>query len=171
MRALLLLLLLALPVVQVGDGSGTKGSFVKVPIEVAEASHIGSMDIALAYDPSVLRAVWVGKGDLTANALLQGNAKPPGRVLIAMADPGGITGNGSIAMVEFEVLGEAGARSALAFTDLEASGVDAMAVPLANRTGTFTVAETPPPPPEKGVCGPTLVILVATLVLWRRRYA
>lgn len=170
MRALLLLLLLAIPVVQVGDASGVKGAFVKVPIDVAGASRIGSMDIALAYDPSVLRATWVGKGDLTANALLQGNAKPLGKVLIGMADPGGITGNGSVATVEFEVLGEAGARSALALTGLEANGVDAMAVPLANRTGTFTVAEKPPVP-EKGVCGPTLVSLITTLVLWRRRDA
>src|SRR3990172_8546833 len=155
------ILLLLLLVVQVGDASGPKGAFVKVPIEVAGAAQIGSMDMALAYDPSVLRAVWVGKGNLTANALLQGNANPMGKILIAMADPGGITGNGSIAMVEFEVLGEAGARSTLAFTGLEASGVDAMAVPLANRTGMFTVAETPPTT-EKGVCGPTLVILIAT---------
>ena len=165
------ILLLLLLVVQVGDASGPKGSFVKVPIDVAGAAQIGSMDMALAYDPSVLRAVWVGKGNLTANALLQGNANPMGKILIAMADPGGITGNGSIAMVEFEVLGEAGSRSALALTGLDASGVDAMAVPLANRTGMFTVAETPPTPPEKGVCGPTLVILIATLVLWRRRDA
>ena len=170
MRALLLLLLLAVPLVQVGDGSGVKGAFVKVPVEVVEASRIGSMDVALAYDPSVLRAVWVGKGELTASALLYGNVGSPGRVLIAMADPGGITGNGSIATIEFEVLGEANAKSVLALTGLEANGVDALAVPLANGTGIFTVAETPPVP-EKGVCGPTLVILMATLVLWRRRDA
>lgn len=170
MRALLMLLLLVVPLIQIGDASAPKGAFVKVPVEVVEAFRIGSMDVALAYDPSVLRATWVGKGDLTANALLQGNVKPPGRVFIAMADPGGIAGNGTIAIVEFEVLGEAGAQSALALTGLEANGVDATAVPLANRTGIFTVAETPPVP-EKGVCGPTLVILIATLVLWRRRDA
>lgn len=175
MKKILVLLILALflPLafaatsVTVSDASAAKGSTVKVPINVAGASKIGSMDIVLSYDSSVLRAVKVEKGDLTARSLFESDVAASGRVLIVLADSSGFSGDGSVAVASFEVIGEAGRSGAITLSTVKATGAETLLdVQLSKRDGTFTVsapAPATPAPKGKGICGPAALILIAAL--------
>lgn len=153
------------------DASGSKGSTVKVPVNVAGASKIGSMDMVLEYDPAVLKAVGVEKGALTANALFESDIATPGRVVIVLADSAGFGGEGSIATVNFEVIGEAGRSSAITLAMVDATGAETLLdVQLSKRDGTFTVsAAAPAAPAGKGICGPAVLLLIATMPTAMRR--
>lgn len=126
--------------VSIGDASGSKGGTFKVPINVAGASKIGSMDIVVEYDPSVLKVVSAEKGTLTTNALFETNTATSGKVVIVLADSAGFSGDGSVAAVNFEIIGEPGSSSALTLTTVEATNAETVLdVQLTKTNGIFTV--------------------------------
>jgi hypothetical protein len=71
------------------------------------------MDIILNYDADALSAVDVEAGELGKNALIGSNTARDGAVIIALADSTGINGDGAVASVAFEVIGDVGTTSAL----------------------------------------------------------
>jgi hypothetical protein len=160
----------------IGDSSGSPGSTVEVPINIAGASNIGSMDIVLTYDSSVLGVSSVGKGELTKNSMLQSNADTPGIIAIGIADTDGINGDGSVAVITFNVLGELGSTSPLTLYSAKANDVNTLVDILITKTsGTFMVTEKVVT--EKGITlSPVLIgivalvlVLVVAIVALRRR--
>ena len=85
---------------------------------VEGASEVGSMDIVLKYDTNVLSAVDVEAGALGKNTLIESNTARDGEVIIALADSSGINGDGAVASVAFEVIGDAGTTSALTLDEV-----------------------------------------------------
>jgi TolB protein len=73
---------------------------------------IGNMDMTLSYDPSILEATGVIKGGLTENSLFDSNIMD-GTIKISLADNEGFSGDGSIAYVNFNVIGVEGSSSPL----------------------------------------------------------
>ncbi len=97
------------------------------------------MDLALSYDPSVLQATEVIKGNLTANCMFDSSIKP-GTVRIGLADQQGFSGEGSVGYVIFKVVGVEGASSPLLITDVSANRpVDFASVNIFKQDGVFTV--------------------------------
>jgi hypothetical protein len=115
--------------VSVADSSGASGDRVKVPINVVGASNIGAMDISLTYDSSVLKGIEADSGALATNALVESSEIEAGKMLISFADTSGISGDGAILEVTFEVVGDPGASTQMG---IEAVGydVDLLDVPL-----------------------------------------
>ena len=114
---------------------------VTIPINVSNAVDIGSMDISLRYNHAVLALKTVEKGNLTHDSVMQWNTKDDS-VLIGLIDANGINGNGSLAILSFDVLGYPGSTSDL---DLEATAnnvTDFSAVPLTIYDAVFSVRET-----------------------------
>ena len=99
--------------VSMSDTTGAKNSTVDVPIILEGASEVGSMDIVSTYDANVLSTVDVEAGALGKNALIESNTARDGEVIIALADSSGIDGDGAVAIVAFEVIGDAGTTSYL----------------------------------------------------------
>ena len=126
--------------VSVADSSGANGDRVKVPINVVGASNLAAMDISLTYDSSVLKGIEADSGALATNALVESNEIEAGRMLISFADTRGISGDGAILEVTFEVAGGFGASTQMG---MEAVGydVDLLDVPLETASGTFRVVE------------------------------
>ncbi len=99
-----------------GEGEGTAGdgdreegiviTEVKVPINLEDASNVGSLHIELVYGPSVLEVKKVEAGNLAQNAMIESNLGIPGRVIIGIIDATGINGDGSVVVVSFEIVGE-----------------------------------------------------------------
>ena len=115
--------------VSVGNAT-TVGSTVTVPVNVSGASDIGAMTITLAYNSSVLSATGVSKGTITSDALLItedtinssggisdtdtetvrnhgaiiGNTTD-NRVNISMVSTSGFSGDGTIAIITFDIVG------------------------------------------------------------------
>ena len=143
--------------VSVADSSGANGDMVKVPINVVDASNLGTMGISLTYDSSVLKGIEADSGALATNSLVESNEIEAGKMLISFADTSGISGDGAILEVTFEVLGDPGVSTQIA---IEAVGYDAdmLDVPLETAPGTFRVV-------EKGMGIPIIPIIVAVVIL------
>jgi hypothetical protein len=125
-------------IVSVNDTSANFGEVVKIPINVTNAIDIGSMDIQLKYDSTVLTFKEAAEGDLTNNSLMQLNAMND-MVKIGLIDGVGINGNGSLMILVFEVCGQSGSTSVLDL-DVKANNVtDFSNIPLTVLDAIFTI--------------------------------
>ena len=97
------------------------GGTVQVPILLNKAENVGNMDFTLTYDPTVVQAYKVTKGSLLAGGTLAGNLEESGIIRFGFATAAGISGSGSIATVEFRVVGAEGDSSPLSFSNVLAN--------------------------------------------------
>lgn len=148
--------------VRIDDVSSGPGTIVEVAINIAEADNVGSLDILLTYDPAVLGINNVDKGALTQNSLIESNTEIAGIIAIGIASSDGIKGEGSVAVVLFEVLGELGDTSPLTLETVEANDATTFIdIPVTKTSGTFTVE-------EKGAAGlswTVIGIVIAVVVV------
>ena len=80
---------------------------LEVPIIGMGTRNVGTLHIELVHDPEVLRVTTVEEGSLTGNASMQYSAEIPGRVIVGIVDTEGINGQGTLAVVRFDILEEA----------------------------------------------------------------
>ena len=106
---------------------------------VEGASEVGSMDIVLNYDADVLSTVDVEACALGKNALIESNTARDGEVIIALADSTGINGDGTVASVAFEVIGDAGTTSYLTLEAVLVHNIDLAEIIPTTECGTFLV--------------------------------
>jgi len=96
-----------------------EGDLIEVPINITcmHTNNIGSMDLLLSYDPEVLEAIDVKKGDLTQNSNLEFKITN-GTISISLIDLKGIQGSGDFIILEFKVLGKSGSASPLLINNI-----------------------------------------------------
>lgn len=153
--------------VSIADAGAVPGNILTIPIVLQGADNIGSMDIVLAYDSSVLQATGVEAGDLGKNAFIESGTDTPGKVVIALADASGINGDGSIVFVSFLMKGDTGSSSPLTFEELSVHNLDLVEVLPTVRDGSLTVSE---PSPTGGYADSGLLLLaVLGLAAFTRR--
>lgn len=115
---------------------------VSIPINAEDASNIGALHLELVYDPAVLEPTEVEKGMLAGNAILESNIDTSGRVVIGMIDADGISGDGSLVVVSFRVVGKDGMTTALALEKVAAhDATTLMDIPIKGTSGSFTVKD------------------------------
>lgn len=143
--AVLLVVLLGLTLASCdskADLTETLPQQVSIPINAENADNIGSLHLELAYDPAVLEPIEVEKGMLAGSAMLESNIDVPGRVVIGMIDTSGINGNGSLAVISFNVVGTNGITSALTLEEVAAHDAASLIdVPTRATSGSFTVED------------------------------
>jgi hypothetical protein len=111
--------------VYVDDTSGVNGATIDVPISVSSTETIGAMDISLTYDPTVITATGVADGELIADADLIANyTGMSGVVNVSLASLNGINGTGTIAVIQFNVVGCEDVTSPLTFSRADAYDLD-----------------------------------------------
>ena len=129
-------------IISVADTSANFSEIVKIPINVTNAIDIGSTDIRLKYDSTVLTFKEAEKGNLCENSLMQLNTTND-MVKIGLIDGAGINGNGSLAILIFEVCGQSGSMSVLGL-DVKANNVtDFSSIPLTVMDAIFTTSGIP----------------------------
>jgi len=101
--------------------SGTATGDLKVSIDARNASSLGSLELTLTYDPTVIKAVSVEKGTLASNASLEYSVDKPGRVWVGMVDANGINGSGALAIINLDVTGSGDKTSSLDFEKVAAN--------------------------------------------------
>lgn len=107
--------------VSVGAAQAVSGGDVDVPISVAGASGLSSMQMALTYAPALLEVKDVVAGPLLPeNALLAHDAKEPGRLGVGFVALEGLKGDGTVFKVRFATTGKPGEKSALALENVRA---------------------------------------------------
>lgn len=152
----------------VGDVSGGAGSSVEIPLNLKSSVSIGSIDAVFSYDANILQLESVEKGSLSGNSMIDYNTKTPGSVAIAMADSGGVKGEGSVAVLKFKVLGKEGDRSAITITSASANEAATLIdVRLDTRAGSFSVSGGGIG--LVGVIAAAIVILVVIVLLLKRK--
>ena len=156
--------------VRVSDVTARPGATVQVSIKVAGAANVGGLHVELSYDASILQAVEVKPGALAEGAMLESNLSSPGQVVIGLIDSGGMSGDGVLAEVVFQVTGQEGDSSPLDLGNLtgyDATSLDALAVDGVDGTlrVKVKVGEPPPPPPPTRRPMTWLYLLLAGLVL------
>lgn len=154
--------------VRVSDVTARPGATVQVSIKVAGAANVGGLHVELSYDASILQAVEVKPGTLAEGAMLESNLSSPGQVVIGLIDSGGMSGDGVLAEVVFQVTGQEGDSSPLDLVNLtayDATSLDVLAVDGVDGTLRVKVAEPPPPPPPTRRPMTWLYLLLAGLVL------
>lgn len=125
--------------VSIADSHGGPGSSVDIPVSVENADNLGSMDIVISYDPSVLSVISVEKGSLN-KGMISADTTTPGIVSIGIVDAGGINGNGPVAVLKVKVTGEKGASGPLRIDRLLANNVKThIDIQAGTHDGTFSV--------------------------------
>jgi hypothetical protein len=112
---------------------------VTIAIKLEKAARLGSLTFSLRYAPSVVQVNQVRARDLTQGALFEASTREPGIIRFGVAAPGGITGEGSLAQVEFTALGSAGSRSDLILGDLLATDTDGQSLGVNLQNGLVTI--------------------------------
>jgi hypothetical protein len=129
----------ALLTVGVSNVTAAPGSTVDVPVTVSGAQGLGSMDLAMSYDPAAVSVVSVDKGSL-GKGLFSSNTGKPGIVTVSIADPAGISGDGSVAIIKVKVNGDAGTTSDIAIYNVLAYDVKThLEIPVQKTDGMLTV--------------------------------
>ena len=90
------------------DGGGNDAHEIVVPINMESAHNIGSIGMSLLYDSSLLEIADVKPGELSENAMIDYSVRNPGQVNIGVIDSRGINGNGTVAVIVFNVTDEEG---------------------------------------------------------------
>ena len=125
--------------IQIPESSGSQGETVQIPIHVKNAENIGSMDLTVTYDPTILKVKDVDKGDLN-KGMISSDSTTSGILSIAIADQSGINGDGEIAKISFEVINKTG-DTPIRIETLEVYDVDANEISANSEDGSFTVTE------------------------------
>lgn len=140
-------------IVTIPSGSFGAGAKATIPVTVSGASNLGAMDLTITYDPAILKFSKAELGDLSTNGLVEGNEAQPGVAKISFADTKGISGDGTLLKVTFDVVGSKGASTTLN-AGAKAYGLDLKDIPATIQGGTITVSQ-----PKSGI--ETAVILLA----------
>lgn len=98
------------------------------------------MNFVLTYNPQVLKVNKIDTGALLSGALFMTNYKAPPLVRFGLTTSDGITGSGTMAYIEFQVIGTAGSNSALTFSALSIKNTSGQAVTVTSQSGMVTVA-------------------------------
>ncbi|MDH7594170.1 MAG: cohesin domain-containing protein [Methanomicrobiales archaeon] len=112
-------------VLRAGNACGPAGTRVSIPITLSSLkAPVGNMDLAISYDPVLVRAVQVNRGELSYGAIFDSNIRD-GEIRIGIASTKGIEGSGAIAYIVFEITGARGISrrgiSRIHFSDISAN--------------------------------------------------
>jgi hypothetical protein len=114
---------------------------VLVPIRLEKAGEVGSLGFNLNYDPSVAEVVKVYQGARMFSAAFSYNAGVPGVISFGSAATGGVSGDGSAAVIEFRIIGVRGEASPLTLSDGLASDTAVTARSIRLVHGRLTIEE------------------------------
>ena len=126
-------------------GCGKPDKVVDVAINLQNASNVGSLQIEISYDASVLQVMQVEAEELGENALIESNPDNPGVIIIGIVDSSGINGSGSVVSITFDVL-EKDTATSLTIKNVTAHDVDTLVDLPTNLTqGNFAGGDVSPP--------------------------
>ncbi len=125
--------------ITINDASGSYETSVDVSVVISNVDDVGSIDLVVTYDPTILQVESVSKGEIN-NGMISSNSDTAGIISIAIADQNGIDEEGEIAVISFTVLEETGS-SPLRIEDLIVYDTDSIEISATARDGTFMVSK------------------------------
>ncbi len=98
-------------------GGGT-GNVVTVPINASNINGLLAAGLTVNFDPAVLSVQSASTGTLTSGWAFASNLKVPGQYRISMSNASSVSGAGTLANIEFLVIGAPGSSSALTISEI-----------------------------------------------------
>ena len=149
--------------VTVSNAQGSNGSTIEVPIMIRNADDVGSMDIVMTYDPTILEVDSITKGDLN-QGMISSDTDTSGILSIAIADQDGITGDGEISIVSFTVMNETGS-SPLVLEEVYVYDINGLEIDASAQGGTFTVTKLESDPKAESPGFELMVLLLGIICI------
>jgi len=145
--AVLLFLFLAIPLaganISIPSVSASSGSSIQVPVNIDDATDVGGYNFTVTFDQGVLQATGASSGSLTSGWMLTPNISTPGQITVAGLDislEGLAGGSGSLVLLNFNVMGNAGSTTNLVFSgNNKINDVNAQNLAAVFQNGSFTV--------------------------------
>lgn len=129
-------------------GGLQSGNQVEIPVMVMGAEAFAGMQLEVSYDPEVLRAINVEKGDLTGGTEMEYSLDIPGRAIIEIDDSNSISGLGSLVLVVFDVVGKQDMVTDIDLENLKAwDTLGGSKVRIGSLSGSFRVTDLSIAPP------------------------
>ena len=125
--------------VSIDSTSAGARSTATIPVKVTGASNLARMEFIVTYDPSVLKFSNGNIGEVAPNGMVSFTNQDAGSVKVALADPDGISGNGTLVKLVFDVVGSKGAISTMNVNVIGAWTKDLTDVRTTTQAGTVTV--------------------------------
>ena len=123
---------------QVQDTQAKQGAKVIVPINAAGATDLGAIDLKVSYDPKVLKFSGAETGKLSTNGMVESSSNADGTATLSFADTAGISSDGEVLKVSFDVIGAPGSSSDVSL-EARAYGLDLKDMPAEVTKGTVSV--------------------------------
>ena len=120
------------------DATATEGSQATLSLYINGVSNLGAMDIKVQYDPHVLQFKEASLGDVSSNGLIESKNSGSGVAMISFADTKGISSDGELVKLSFDVTGKAGSSTQISL-DARAYGTDLKDMPIDVKAGSVQI--------------------------------
>jgi len=97
---------------------GNSGDIVTVPVNAVNIDGMMAASFTVNFDPNILFPKSASTGTLTSGWAFASNLIAPGKYRISMSSINGVEGVGTLANIDFEVVGAPGTSSPLTITDI-----------------------------------------------------
>jgi hypothetical protein len=97
----------------IGSRTGPQGQPARIPVSLCGADQLGDLNLTISYDTDVLQATGFQRGAMVTDALFDANLEPPGTIRLGLAHNRGLSADGFLVYLEFDVVGTAGSRTVL----------------------------------------------------------
>jgi hypothetical protein len=152
----------------ISNQSVTTGMPVTVPVMITNAEELGEVSIEISYDPAVLKFSGADSGNVSKNGIIESSEIVPGTVLINFEENSGISQNGEIMKLAFDVPGAEGSSSQIRITPKKIQNLDKNDVPADVRGGLIQVTGTGHKTPV-ALWITVLALIVIVLVTLKRK--
>jgi hypothetical protein len=148
------------------------GKIAQVDVTVTDGATVGALDLALSFDPAVIRYHAIEPGPVARSALLEANEIAPGRLLVALAASDGLADEGSLLRITFQVVGSEGDQSPIIVEAANAYHHEELIdLPLTTIDGEMSIVAARLPVSYLAAGAVMVLVLVLILLARRRRTA
>jgi len=125
--------------VSVNSASVDAGSIAVIPVKVSGASNLAAMDLVITYNPAVLQFSGADLGEISTNGMIEANSATPGTVKIGFVDTRGVSTDGTLIKLNYNVVGSSGSTSQVTPQVSGAWNLDLVDIQTTVSGGTITV--------------------------------
>ena len=134
-------------IVRIGDAVAMTGENVTTSIVITNITNLGTADITLTYNQSVVHVIAVNESDFDFMGADIDNVIGRTRIGAFQTSSGGLNGGVRVANITLGAVGRGGdfTEICLAINELNEAGFEEISIPASVHNGTFTVWEITPP--------------------------
>ena len=146
-------------IVSIGDASALSGENINTSIMISGVTNLGTADITLSYNQSVVHVVEVSSSDFDFMDAVIDNSTGITRIGAFQTSSPGLSGKVLLANVTLKAVGNGGESCTLNLTinELKEATEKEISIPATTHNGTFTIAEITPPEVTKPAANPVSI--------------